>query len=508
MRLTSSEKMRDADSRAIHLSGIPSTLLMTNAAGHIAKAALELMGENRSAVIFCGSGNNGGDGIAAAVYLLRRGVSVRCFLVGRREKMTADAREMERRFAELGGVLTDFSQESADGLSDFLSRSGVVIDAIFGIGLSTELRDKALAAVELINASASPVVSADIPSGVEADTGRVLGIAVKADITVTFSMAKPGHFAEPGCTCCGELRVCDIGIPAEILKDAGENTFAVQDGELRLPKRPEVSHKGDYGRLLILGGSVGFTGAPVLCARAAQRGGAGLIYLGVPERIYDLTAPRLTEPMPFPLPDDGGGRLSITALPAILEKLSTCNVCVFGCGLGRSAELSELTRALLHASAKPLVIDADGLYALGDDPQLIRNAQTAPILTPHEGEFLRLGGVLTGCRAADARAFAQERQCVLVLKGHHSICAFPDGEVYIIPFGNPGMAKGGSGDALAGLIGSMLCQLPLKQAVLSACYIHARAGDICAERLGEYAMLPTDVVDEIPQVVIKMEDKN
>lgn len=507
MRLTSCEKMRDADSRAIHLAGIPSTLLMTNAAEHVAKAALELMGEKRSAAIFCGSGNNGGDGLAAAVYLLRRGVSVHCYLVGKREKMTADTKEMERRLNELGGDARDFRPDDPTQV-DVVRACGAIIDAMFGIGLNTELKEKALAAVELINNSSVPVVSADIPSGVDADTGRILGDAVKADITVTFSMAKPGHFIEPGCAMCGALTICDIGIPAEILKDAGENVYAVSDDELKLPRRPRVSHKSDYGRLLVLGGSVGYTGAPILCTKAAQRGGAGLIHLGVPERIYDLTAPRLTEPMPFPLPDDGDGKISLSALPAILEKLSICNVCVIGCGMGRSAELSELTRALIRASAKPLVIDADGLFALGDDPELIRYAQTVPILTPHEGEFARLGGVLTGDRAADARAFAQERQCVLVLKGHHSICAFPDGEVYIIPYGNPGMAKGGSGDALAGLIGSMLCQLPVKQAVLSACYVHAKAGDICAKRLGEYAMLPTDVIDEIPQVVIKMEDKN
>ena len=507
MRLTSSEKMRDADSRAIHLGGIPSTLLMTNAAEHVAKAALELMGDNRSVSVFCGSGNNGGDGIAAAVYLLRRGVGVCCYLVGKREKMTADTLEMERRFKELGGVVESFLPDDQNEIKAVKS-SGVIIDAIFGIGLNKELEGSALAAVELINSAAVPVVSADIASGVEADRGRILGAAVKADVTVTFSMAKAGHFAEPGCTKCGELRVRNIGIPEEILKDAGENTFAVVDGELKLLERPRVSHKGDYGRLLILGGSVGYTGAPVLCAKAAQRGGAGLIYLGVPRQIYDLTAVRLLEPMPFPLADDGEGRLSVSALPAILERLRACDVGVIGCGMGRSQQLSELVRVLLHASAKPLVIDADGLFALGDDPELIRYAQTVPILTPHEGEFARLGGVLSGDRVNDARAFAVDRQCVLVLKGHHTICAFPDGEVYIIPFGNSGMAKGGSGDALAGLIGSMLCQFPSKQAVLCAAYIHAKAGDMCAVRLGEYAMLPTDVIDEIPQVVIKMEDKN
>lgn len=506
MQLTSSEKMRDADSHAIHLAGIPSTLLMTNAAEHLAKAAMELANDNRSAAVFCGSGNNGGDGLAAAAYLLCRGFSVRCFLVGRRERLTADASEMERRLKELGGELENFSPENA-GQENAAKSAGVIIDAMLGIGLNKELSGALLSAVELINKANAPVVSADVPSGVEADTGKILGAAVNADITVSFSMGKPGHFAEPGCTKCGELRVCEIGIPAEILKDAGEKVFAVQDGELHLPKRPRISHKGDYGRLLLLGGSVGYTGAPMLCARAAQRGGAGLISLGVPEQIYELTAARMLEPMPFPLPGDSEGRIDLSALPRILEKLRNADVCVLGCGLGRSDGISELTRSLLHVSAKPLVLDADALFAIGSDPELIKSAQTQPVLTPHEGEFLRLGGVLSGDRLSDARAFATQRSCTLVLKGHHTICAFPDGEVYIIPFGNPGMAKGGSGDALAGLIGAMLCQLPAKKAVLCATYIHAKAGDMCAGRLGEYAMLPTDVIDEIPNVVIKMEDK-
>ncbi len=506
MQLTSSDKMRDADSRAIHLFGVPSTLLMTKAAEHVAKAALELMGKPRSTAIFCGSGNNGGDGLGAAVYLMRRGILVRCFLVGRREKLTGDCAEMEFRLKELGGTLEDFDPGSAEQ-SDFVKGCCVIIDALFGIGLNKELRSSALSAVKLINSSSASVASVDIASGVEADTGRILGAAVNADITLSFSMAKPGHFVEPGCACCGKLRICDIGIPSEILREAGENIFAVQDGELRLPRRNRASHKGCYGKLLILGGSVGYTGAPIICAKSALRGGAGLISLGVPESIYNITATRLLEPMPFPLPDDGEGRLSISGLSSILEKLSSSTVCVLGCGLGRSEQLSELVRTLLISSAKPLVIDADGLFALGNNAALIKSAQTPPILTPHEGEFIKLGGVLTGDRASDAMAFAQSRNCVLVLKGHHTICAFPDGELYIVPFGNPGMAKGGSGDALAGLIGSLLCQLPQKQAVLCAAYIHGKAGDLCAERLGEYSMLPTDVIDEIPQVVIKMEDK-
>lgn len=503
MRLTGSKAMRDADEYAIHVLGVPSTLLMTNAARALALSALELMGENRSAVIFCGCGNNGGDGIGAAVYLLRRGVMIRCILVGERSKMTEDCAEMERRLTELGGKLEVFSLES-ERITRLLDGAGVIIDALFGIGLRGELRGDALAAVKLINEAKIPVVSADIPSGVEADTGRILGDAVRADITVTFTMAKIGHFAEPGCTFCGELRVSDIGIPEEALKGVKTAVFALGVKELSLPLRPKISHKGDYGKLLIIGGSVGYTGAPILCAKAAARSGAGLISLGVPKKIYDITAGRLIEPMPFPLSDDSYGRLSMSALPQIREKHSMSDVCVIGCGMSRSEGLTELVRTILRKSEKQLVIDADGLYALGDDPQIISSVHIPPVLTPHEGEFKRLGGILTGDRAGDAKAFAKSRNCVLVLKGHHTICAFPDGEVYIMSGGNPGMAKGGSGDVLAGIIGALLCQLPVKRAVITACAVHAAAGDLCAERFGEYSLLPTDIIEAIPEIMKSM----
>ncbi|MEG2103733.1 MAG: NAD(P)H-hydrate dehydratase [Oscillospiraceae bacterium] len=507
MKLTNSKLISNADSRAIHVLGLPSTTLMTNASKFVADTALELMGSNKSAIIFCGSGNNGGDGIGAALYLLRHGVSVRCFLIGRREKMTPDTAEMERRFIEIGGALENFSLEN-DELKNLANEAGVIVDAIIGTGLSSAPRDRALAAIKIINASAAPVVSADIPSGVSADSGQVFNEAVKADITVTFSMAKIGHFAEPGCTFCGELRVVDIGIPAELLRDAETNTIAVNAKEISLPRRPKISHKGDYGRLLIIGGSVGYTGAPALCAAAAVRSGAGLVSLGVPQEIYGITAGRLWEPMPFPLADDGNGKIDLAALPIILEKLSASDACVIGCGLSRSEGLKQLVQSLLMANAKPLVIDADGLFALGSDPQTILSAQKPPILTPHEGEFLRLGGTLSGDRVSDARSFAKSRECILVLKGHRTMCAFPDGEVYIINAGNPGMAKGGSGDVLAGIIGAQLGFLPTKQAVITACLIHASAGDYAAECYGEYSMLPTDIIEAIPKIMKSMTDQN
>lgn len=505
MELSNSQKMKDADSTAIHVVGIPSVLLMTNAAGHLARAAEEIA-EKRSAYIFCGSGNNGGDGVAAAMYLIRRGFFVRVLLVGAREKLTPDTQEMERRLTELGGRLEDFDPCEPE-LEKKLSETGVIIDAMYGIGLNSPLRGKGLEAAKLINSAGVPVVSADIASGVLADSGDVPGEAVKADVTVTFSMAKPGHVAEPGCTHCGRLQIVDIGIPKDALKNAGTGIFAVSEEDLSLPKRAEISHKSDYGKLLIIGGSVGYTGAPSICARAAVRSGAGLVYLGVPEAIYPITAVKETETMPFPVKDDGEGKLSKEAGEAIAQKLENSDAAVIGCGLGRSEELGELVRELIEKSEKQLVIDADGLFALSGDTSVLEKASKPVVLTPHEGEFQRLGGILTGDRQADALRFAKEKNCVVVLKGHRTVCAFPDGEAYIICAGNAGMAKGGSGDALAGVIGAMLCQLPLKEAVITASWLHARAGDICAEKLGQYSMTVSDLIESLPEATMEIVEK-
>lgn len=498
MILSNSALMRAADNTAINGLGIASTALMENAAGHLARAAREAAGENKSAYIFCGPGNNGGDGVAAAAFLLRDGFTVRVLLCGRRERMTRDTRGMERRLGALGGAVEDFDPDEPE-LPAKLDGAGVIVDAVFGIGLSREVSGPALEAIRMINAAGAPVVSADIPSGVDADTGRIMGTAVCADVTVTFSMAKVGHFTEPGCTRCGDVRVRDIGIPQSLLEQCGAGVSAMLDGEIKLPRREPISHKGDYGRVLIAGGCVGCTGAPTLCARAAVRAGAGLVYLAVPERIYGITAVKNDESMPFPLPGDENGMFSASGAAQLLEKLSGCDVLAIGPGMGRSREAVRFALDVLAGSDAPAVVDADGLYALSRDMSVMARRRGELVLTPHEGEFARMGGVLTGDRVGDARAFAERWGCTLVLKGHRTVVAFPDGEAYIGTHGNAGMAKGGSGDVLAGIVAAMLGQLELRRAVTAAVQLHALAGDLCREEKGEYAMTAGDVIETLPR---------
>ena len=276
------------------------------------------------------------------------------------------------------------------------------------------------------------------------------------------------------------------------------NVIALRDGEVLLPKRRPDTHKGDYGKLLIVGGAIGYTGAPTLCARAALRAGAGLVYLGVPAPIYDITAVKNEEAMPFPLPAQDGG-VAPAAAERVLERISACDVCALGPGMGKGAGTAALVRAVLETASLPLVLDADALNVLSPMLPLLRDYPGPAILTPHAGEFTRLGGRLTDDPANDALRFAQDWHCILVLKSHRSVVAFPNGKVYITTHGNPGMAKGGSGDALTGIIAALIGQMPTERAVTTGVYLHSLAGDLCAARLGEYAMTATDLIETLPE---------
>lgn len=274
----------------------------------------------------------------------------------------------------------------------------------------------------------------------------------------------------------------------------------LRDGTVTLPRRDPQSHKGNYGKLLIIGGSIGYSGAPNLCARAAVRSGAGLVWLGVPEKIWQVCAIKNDEAMPFPLPDDGQGRLAHEAVDEVLARAAGSSVCVVGPGLGKCDAVKELVLRLLASYDKPLVLDADALNVISDDPSVLRGAAGDVILTPHDGEFLRLGGVIGYDRAESALNFSRDYGCVTVLKGHRTMVAFPDGEVFAATHGNAGMAKGGSGDVLAGMIGGMLGQFPLKEALAYAVYLHGYAGDLCSGDLGEYGMTATDLIEYLPLV--------
>lgn len=522
MKLATAAQMKEMDRIAIEERGIPSTLLMERAAKAIVEEVLKLpyprkkntknvvwitkngkaptekeqaafwMQKQRSAVVFCGSGNNGGDGVAAARFLMQEGWRVKCVLVGEREKMTDDCKEMERRLIEVGGTLEDFDAEKWFDYTGF----DTAIDALFGIGLNSELRANAVEAVRAMK-SAQWIVSADIPSGVQADTGRVLGTAVKADVTVTFSMGKPGLYVGKGAVHSGRVVVADIGIPYDLMKD-GCGVSVMGAPELRRRKRD--AHKGDFGKLFILAGSRGYTGAPVLASRAAVRSGAGLVTLAVPEEIYSIVAVKCDEAMPWPLSDD---------YEEILEKASACDAALIGPGLGQSERAEELVLSLMRDLSCPIILDADGLNIVSRHIDILDKREAVTILTPHDGEFARLSGCALPIedRLSAAQDFAQKHHCILVLKGHRTITAAWSRMCVVNTTGNPGMARGGSGDALAGMIAGCLVQRKRVDTVPEAVWLHGRAGDLAAQDKGEYGMTITDLIEQIPYAMKECEEE-
>lgn len=508
MKLATGKEMKELDRRAIEEEGVPSIDLMERAAEGVAQAALSLLEKRRGkCAVFCGSGNNGGDGIAAARLLFLRGMEVRVFLVGNYEKLTPDAMEETRRLSECGLDLEPFDPESGDQAA-YARSCQVLIDAIFGVGLSRDIHPdtRFAAAIRLINGCPGKVVAADLASGVQADTGRILGCAVRADKTVTFTLMKPGQLLGEGAEHSGEVIVWDIGIPEKLVNAMPIPVQTMEEDFLRetLPPRKADGHKGTFGKVLVIGGAVGYTGAPCLTATAAVRSGCGLVFLGVPETIWPVEAVKCTSAMPFPLPDREG-LLSETALQKIEEKLSGCDVLALGPGLGRSAEITRLVSRLLERTEKPVVLDADGINALsGHIDVLDQRRDRVTILTPHDGEFARIGGALED-RLGGARAFAAEHGCILVLKGHRTLIAAPQGNVLVNTTGNSGLAKGGSGDVLTGLIASLLAQRasPIRAAGLGV-WLHGRAGDLAAEKLTPYAMTPEDVIAALPEAFLEI----
>ena len=433
--------------------------------------------------VLCGPGNNGGDGVAAARILMGMGCRVRAFLVGDRSKMTPDERAMEEKLKEAGGALEAYLPLDREQ-SFWLAQCDCLVDALFGVGLSRPVEGDFLYAVREMQDRPHfrRVVSCDIPSGVHADTGEVLGEAVHAGVTVTFTCAKPGHYLGDGAEYTGKLRIRDIGIPDELLfgPEARER-FPVEavEGTFTIPRRKPNSHKGDYGRLFLLAGSEGYTGAPVLAASAAVRSGAGLVFLGVPREIYPIVAVKCSSAMPFPLPE---------RYEEILEKARSCDAALIGPGLGRAPKTEKLVRALLEDLEIPVVLDADGINALAGHMDILDGRKALTL--------------------AAAQFFARDHNCILVLKGHRTITAAPDGKAWINISGNPGMAKGGSGDVLAGMIASFLGQKQLARSgrktaqwVAGAVWFHGSAGDKAAQKFGEYGMTPEDLIGCIPETL-------
>jgi NAD(P)H-hydrate epimerase len=497
--------MQEIDKQAIEKSGIPGLTLMENAGRCCSDAIIEEFGTSGYALIIAGTGNNGGDGYVIARLLRRSGWDVHVLILSDRSRIGGDAAvNLERlpaddvTFCPLDGQLPALHMEK-------IARADVIVDAMFGTGLRSDVSGLYREAIGLVNASGRPVLAVDIPSGIHGTTGRVLGEAVRAYITVTFAFAKLGHVLYPGAEYTGRLIVADIGIPPHLM-EAAPGYDLLNDDFIRpmLRRRDRQAHKGVFGHCLVVAGSTGKTGAAALAANSAMRAGSGLVTLAVPESLHSILEIKTTEVMTAPLPDSNSGHVTSSAFPVIERLLEGKDALAIGPGLGRRPGTTALVQAILESVSLPLVIDADGLNAVTDDITMLRRKKSADvILTPHPGEMARLLGTsipdVEAIRISVAQEFARNFGVYLILKGARTIVASPAGVAAINGSGNPGMASGGMGDVLTGIIVSLLGQ---RYSTWDACrigvYIHGYAANLVADQKGEIGISASDVQEMLP----------
>ncbi len=524
MRVITAAEMREMDRRATEEYGVPGLILMENAGLRVFDCVCRVLGgvDGRMVVVLAGRGNNGGDGLVVARHLLQHGARVKVLFDGDPAGVTGDAGTNLEIWKRLGQRLYLLQDRNAIQLLHLaLMQADLVVDALFGTGFRGEVRDRARKAIEAVNESGKPVVAVDIPSGVEADTGAVHGPAVQATHTVTLGLPKFGLVLEPGASRTGELHVADISLPRPLL-DGDGGRYLLTPTLVRdwLPRREAEAHKGRFGHILVVAGSRGMAGAAVLAARAAALSGAGLVTLAVPHSVQEVAAGFQPEIMTLGLPETGAGTLSRAAREQIEEFLPRASVLALGPGLSTHPETVELVRELLPGVRVPCVLDADGLNAFGVEERETDQIPVGPpagethppggfrekpdlVLTPHPGEMARLLGLKSAAEVQADRLGVTERtaagwRCTVVLKGARTLVAEP-GKTYINPTGNPGMATGGTGDVLTGMVAGFLAQgLEPGPAAAAAAFLHGRAGDLAAAERGQASLLAGHLLEYLP----------
>jgi NAD(P)H-hydrate epimerase len=515
MKAALTKEIQNVDKRAIEELGIPGVVLMENAGIAVVRQMEKNLGnlQDKKVCIFAGKGNNGGDGYVIARHLYNKGVKVKVFLLAEKEAVTGDAKINLNILHNIGLDVIEVSESRDwDKVKIAAAFADYLIDALLGTGYKGELSGNMLEAVRVINEAGKVVVAVDVPSGVNADNGQVAGTAVLAHYTVTFSLLKPGLLLYPGAQQAGKILVEDIGIPNTLLENNSVRQNAVRAAEIQnmLMKRHPAAHKGMCGRVAVLAGSTGLTGAAVLASMAAMRAGAGLVTLGVPESLHNIVEIKLTEVMTKPLPETGGA-ISSKAVPEFSELAAKADAVAVGPGLGQDKETAEAIRELLKIIDKPLVIDADALNALNGMPNLLNQTKALAVITPHPGEMARLTGLsveeVNSERLEVARMSASDWNCIVVLKGAPTVVAFPDGEVYINTTGNAGLATGGTGDVLTGVIAAFIAQgLSSHDAAVAGVYVHGLAGDIAAQT-GTIGLVASDIAAALPAAIYGLQSE-
>lgn len=503
-KVASVEDIRRLDRMAEEVYGISPVILMENAGNAVyAVIEREIGIKYINFLVVAGPGNNGGDGFAAARKLYSNGASVKVAILADPNKYSNEAKLNYEIIKKL--PIEKYYVDRVD--EEFLSlieEADVIVDAIFGVGISKPVTGVYFDAIKEINESGKLIVSVDIPSGVNGDTGEVMGIAVKADYTVTFGLPKRGLFLFPGAEYVGKLYLSHISYPPELYND---ESIKVQLNEpVMLPERRMDTHKGDYGKALFIAGSSRYLGAPYLAALSFLKAGGGLSYLATPKSVAPFIISMGPEIVPIPLKETEEGTISLENLEFLIEFSKKNDFVIIGPGISLNSETQEFVRKIVPHIDKPLIIDGDGLTAISKDPMMIRDRKQPTILTPHFGEMSRLTGLdidyIKRNKIDVVMKYCNEWNAIIILKGAYSLIGYPDGTVYINTSGNPGMATAGSGDVLTGCIAAMYgLGLSVDDAVRMGVFIHGLAGDLAAEKVGMDGVTATTILNYVPKAV-------
>jgi len=514
MYLVTASEMREMDQQTIESFGLPGRILMENAglgATRIFKNQFKDLVQKKIAVL-AGRGNNGGDGFVIARYLSQMGAEISVYLLANTSAIKEDAKENLKLLTPSNIPVFEIPDNNCfENHKTAMRHHDIYIDAIFGTGLKSEVQGIFKTVIEWINNSGKPVFAVDIPSGLDSDTGQPNGICVKAHTTATFAYPKIGHFLFPGAAFTGNLEIVDIGIPPYIADSISPSQHILTADSIKkhIQYRSPDAHKGTTGHLLVISGSSGKTGAAVLTAMSAMRSGAGLVTLGVPASLNSIFESQVVEAMTYPLPDDKKGTLTESSFNNIKDLLDGKKCIAIGPGLDVTDGTKKLVRKIICECKIPLVIDADGLNCIEGNANVLKNKASSVILTPHPGEMARLTGVSSTSiqkdRITSARDLAQKFDIHVVLKGAKTVIAHPNGNVYINNTGNPGMASGGMGDVLTGIIGSFVTQGYTPEAATHmGVYIHGAAADTLAQKYGPVGFLASDIIDALPVEIGKL----
>lgn len=508
MKIVTTAEMRAIDKATSERFGVPSLKLMENAGAAVAEHVLTHHADAQRVVVFCGKGNNGGDGFVAARRLYQMGKNVQLILLADPAELKGDAAAMYAKLP-VAAIVVRTPEELKSERARGVLAADVYLDAIVGTGFKPPLTGLYAGAVAILNSSQVPIVAVDIPSGADADaTAPQQGLIARADSIVTFTAARPAHVFS--LLTDGSTYVAPIGSPDEaIVSNLHLNVITAYDFAPLIVQRPADSNKGNYGHVLVVGGSVGKAGAAAMAGMSVLRGGAGLATVATPKSVLATVAGFHPEVMTEPLPETNAGTISAAAEERIDALVRGMTVLAIGPGISRFDETSQLVRKLVGKVQIPVVLDADGLNAFQGRTKELNGKGRVLVITPHPGEMARL----VACSIADvqkdrlgmARKFAAENGVIVVLKGNRTVVAQPDGEAWVNTTGNPGMSTGGTGDILTGMIAAMLAQHP-KDAMLAVCaavHLHGLAGDVMRESVGEHSMVATDLLRGLPQAFLR-----